>query len=120
MGFHKRQLPEIEKLKELHQVIGNDLEFIQKVCGKAEVFDGSSESINYIEEVSKRAFGKKPDVDWKKRCEDLEKELEQVYTGWQKWGDIFIQWSKSQIDSKTIDGLQEFLGRRYYPPKPRE
>ncbi len=51
MGFHKRHIPSIEKLKEIRTSCSNDEEFLDKIWGKADAFIGSSESIRYLDEV---------------------------------------------------------------------
>lgn len=51
MGFHRRHIPDIEKLKEIRTSCSNDEEFLDKICGKADAFIGSSESIRYLDEV---------------------------------------------------------------------
>lgn len=53
MGFNKRYLPDLDKLVEMRNEIGNDREFLRTVLGKSDCLMGSSESlqmIRYIEE----------------------------------------------------------------------
>jgi hypothetical protein len=54
MGFNRRELPELDKLKEIHQNIGNDLEFIKFIVGKSDVLTGSVDSYIYLEEIYER------------------------------------------------------------------
>ncbi len=51
MGFHKRHIPPIDKLKEIRTSCNDDEEFLDKIWGKADAFVGSSESIRYLDEV---------------------------------------------------------------------
>ena len=51
MGFHKRHIPNIERLKEIRTSCNNDEEFLDKIWGKADAFIGSRESISYLDEV---------------------------------------------------------------------
>lgn len=51
MGFHKRLVPELKELLEIHQRCSDDLEFLKRVVGKAEVLMGSKESLEYIAKI---------------------------------------------------------------------
>lgn len=51
MGFNKRELPELDRLKEIHKKIGNDLEFVKFIVGKSDAITGSVESYEYLEKV---------------------------------------------------------------------
>ena len=51
MGFHKRAIPELEKLKEIHRESKSDEDFMREVVGKAEAVTGSAESIAYLDQV---------------------------------------------------------------------
>jgi hypothetical protein len=59
MGFNKRYLPELEDLKELHQKIGNDQDFIKHVVGKSDCLLGPSESHLYLEMVYEKVKNSK-------------------------------------------------------------
>ena len=53
MGFSKRYLPELDRLKEIRKEINDDREFLKYVVGKSDCLMGSTESlqmIRYIEE----------------------------------------------------------------------
>jgi hypothetical protein len=51
MSFNKRILPELEKLIELRESIGDDREFLRSVIGKSDCLVGSTDSMNYVKEV---------------------------------------------------------------------
>ena len=51
MGFHKRHIPDIERLKELRTSCNSDEEFLEKILGKADAIIGSVESVRYLDEV---------------------------------------------------------------------
>lgn len=58
MGFHKRFVPELDKLIEIHKECVSDNEFIQRVVGKAEALIGSEEPIKYIDEIYEKIMSK--------------------------------------------------------------
>ena len=51
MSFNKRILPELEKLIELRESIGDDREFLRSVIGKSDCLVGSTDSMNYVKEI---------------------------------------------------------------------
>jgi hypothetical protein len=51
MGFHKRHIPDIERLKEIRTSCNSDEEFLEKILGKADAIIGSVESVRYLDEV---------------------------------------------------------------------
>ena len=51
MSFNKRILPELEKLIELRESIGDDREFLRSVIGKSDCLVGSTDYMNYVKEV---------------------------------------------------------------------
>ena len=52
MGFHTRQIPEIDYLIALRQTLNDDKAFLHRVYGtRADAYTGSTESMNYLEEV---------------------------------------------------------------------
>jgi hypothetical protein len=51
MGFHKRAIPDLEKLIEIHKASKSDSDFIREVVGKAEAVSGPVESLTYLDEV---------------------------------------------------------------------
>jgi hypothetical protein len=61
MGFHKRHIPELAKLKEIRNSCNDDKEFLDRVVGRADAFIGSRESMQYLdqvyEEIKKREEG---------------------------------------------------------------
>jgi len=61
MGFHKRHIPELEKLKEIRTSCNDDKEFLDRIVGRADAFVGSKESMQYLdqvyEEIKKREEG---------------------------------------------------------------
>lgn len=61
MGFHKRHIPELEKLKEIRTSCSDDKEFLDRIVGRADAFIGSKESMQYLdqvyEEIKKREEG---------------------------------------------------------------
>jgi len=61
MGFNKRELPELDELKKIHERFTTDVDFIKYVVGKSDALFGPSESHRYLEEVYARAKSKKDD-----------------------------------------------------------
>jgi hypothetical protein len=61
MGFNKRQLPELDELKKIHERFDTDIEFIKYVVGKSDALIGPSESHRYLEEVYDKVKSKKDD-----------------------------------------------------------
>jgi hypothetical protein len=51
MGFHKRHIPDLERLKEIRTSCNSDEEFLEKILGKADAIIGSVESVRYMDEV---------------------------------------------------------------------
>jgi hypothetical protein len=51
MGFNKRYLPEIRKLKEIRLKINSDKDFLNIYLYRPDAVLGSVESMNYIREV---------------------------------------------------------------------
>jgi predicted CopG family antitoxin len=51
MGFHKRAIPNLEKLIEIHKASKSDSDFIREIVGKAEAVSGPVESITYLDKV---------------------------------------------------------------------
>jgi len=51
MGFHTRQLPELEELKKIHAKFESDKEFLQYIQKGADALNGSSDSFRYLEEI---------------------------------------------------------------------
>jgi hypothetical protein len=51
MGFHRRHIPDLERLKEIRTSCNSDEEFLEKILGKADAIIGSVESVRYIDEI---------------------------------------------------------------------
>ena len=51
MGFHRRHIPDLERLKEIRTSCNSDEEFLEKILGKADAIIGSGESVRYMDEV---------------------------------------------------------------------
>jgi hypothetical protein len=51
MGFHKRHIPDLERLKEIRTSCNSDEEFLDKIVGKSDAIIGSNESIRYLDEI---------------------------------------------------------------------
>jgi|694.fasta_scaffold05256_21 hypothetical protein len=51
MGFHRRHIPDLERLKEIRTSCNSDEEFLEKILGKADAIIGSVESVRYMDEV---------------------------------------------------------------------
>jgi hypothetical protein len=51
MGFNKRHLPELERLKEIREKMNSDKEFLNIYLYNPDVVLGSVESMNYVKEV---------------------------------------------------------------------
>jgi hypothetical protein len=51
MGFHRRVIPDLEKLIEIHKECKSDSDFIRRVVGKSEAITGSDEAIRYLDQV---------------------------------------------------------------------
>ena len=51
MGFHKRHIPELDKLKEIRTSYSDDKEFLDKILGRADAFIGSKESMQYLDQI---------------------------------------------------------------------
>lgn len=53
MGFNKRYLPEIGKLKEIRLALNSDKDFLNTYLYRPDAVLGSIESMNYVKEVEK-------------------------------------------------------------------
>jgi hypothetical protein len=51
MGFHKRHIPGLDRLKEIRTSCNSDEEFLDKIVGKSDAIIGSNESIRYLDEI---------------------------------------------------------------------
>jgi hypothetical protein len=51
MGFHRRHIPDLERLKEIRTSCNSDEEFLDKIAGKSDAIIGSNESIRYLDEI---------------------------------------------------------------------
>jgi len=51
MGFHRRHIPDLERLKEIRTSCNSDEEFLDKIVGKSDAIIGSGESIRYLDEI---------------------------------------------------------------------
>jgi hypothetical protein len=51
MGFNKRHLPELERIKEIREKMNSDKEFLNIYLYNPDVVLGSVESMNYVKEV---------------------------------------------------------------------
>lgn len=51
MGFNKRYLPELERLKEIREKINSDKEFLNMYLYRPDVVLGSADSMDYVKEV---------------------------------------------------------------------
>jgi hypothetical protein len=51
MGFHRRHIPDLERLKEIRTSCNSDEEFLDKIVGKSDAIIGSNESIRYLDEI---------------------------------------------------------------------
>jgi hypothetical protein len=57
MGFNKRYLPEVEKLKEKRKQFNSDEDFLLSVVGKSDSLMGSEESFRYLDYIKKNIEG---------------------------------------------------------------
>jgi hypothetical protein len=53
MGFNKKHLPPIDKMKEARKNYDTDLDFLENYIGKYDCLIGSRESIDYLYELEK-------------------------------------------------------------------
>ena len=51
MGFNKRFVPELDVLVERRKNYSSDEEFLSAVVGKSDALIGSSESIDYLDQI---------------------------------------------------------------------
>jgi hypothetical protein len=51
MGFNKRFVPELDVLMERRKNYSSDEEFLSAVVGKSDALIGSSESIDYLDQI---------------------------------------------------------------------
>jgi hypothetical protein len=51
MGFNKKYLPPIDKMKEARETYESDLDFLENYIGKYDCLLGSRESIDYLMEL---------------------------------------------------------------------
>ena len=51
MGFNKRYLPELERLKEIREKMNCDKEFLNTYLYRPDVVMGSADSMEYVKEV---------------------------------------------------------------------
>ena len=51
MGFNKRLVPELDVLVERRKNYSSDEEFLSAVVGKSDALIGSSESIDYLDQI---------------------------------------------------------------------
>ena len=51
MGFNKRFVPELDVLIERRKNYSSDEEFLSAVVGKSDALIGSSESIDYLDQI---------------------------------------------------------------------
>jgi hypothetical protein len=51
MGFNKRYLPELERLKEIREEMNSDKEFLNIYLYKPDVVLGSIDSMDYVKKV---------------------------------------------------------------------
>jgi hypothetical protein len=54
MGFHKRRIPPVERLKEIRESYSSDREFLNSIFGKADCIIGSDESLEYLKEIEEK------------------------------------------------------------------
>jgi len=54
MGFNKRYLPELDRLKEIRKSCSSDSDFLYKVIGKADALIGSSDSMDYLNTIREK------------------------------------------------------------------
>lgn len=53
MGFNKRYLPELDKLKKMRESFSSDSDFLYNVIGKSCVLIGPSDSMDYLNYIRK-------------------------------------------------------------------
>lgn len=63
MGFHRRYIPEIEVLQKLRESFESDEAFYKHFTNKADSIIGSSESVNYLNEMGKKLKEQKESKD---------------------------------------------------------
>lgn len=51
MGFNKKYIPDLQRLKEIRISCKSDEEFLEKVLGKADAIIGSIEAVRYLDKV---------------------------------------------------------------------
>ena len=51
MGFNKRYLPELDKLREIREKMNSDEEFLNMYLYRPDVVLGSADSMDYVKEV---------------------------------------------------------------------
>ena len=60
MSFHRRHIPEIDKLKKIYKECKDDKEFLELVIGRADATSGSTESMNFLTAVQNKVYPRKP------------------------------------------------------------
>ena len=152
MSFHRRHIPDIDRLKEIYDQCANDEEFLDRVIGRAEAISGSTESMDFLTSIQNKVYPRKTTWEdlgkinkdpqkWLDMYQQLQELLsrEDVADWWETqyymcnnerqnlkggdsakdWLEVFVKWQRAQV-SHTIDGLQEFLETRCYPPAYRK
>jgi hypothetical protein len=51
MGFNKKYIPDLQRLKEIRISCKSDEEFLEKVLGKADAIIGSIEAVRYLDKI---------------------------------------------------------------------
>ena len=59
MGFNKRYLPDLDKLKEIRDKMNSDKEFLNTYLYRPDVVIGSTDSMDYVKKVESLVKEKK-------------------------------------------------------------
>lgn len=51
MGFNKKHIPDLQKLKEIRKSCKSDEEFLEKILGKADAIIGPVDAVRYLDKV---------------------------------------------------------------------
>ena len=51
MGFNKKHIPDLQKLKEIRKSCKSDEEFLEKTLGKADAIIGPVDAVRYLDKV---------------------------------------------------------------------
>jgi hypothetical protein len=54
MSFYRKILPEIKKMREIHESCQSDEEFVKKIRGNSDALEGSKESFEYLRKIEER------------------------------------------------------------------